>query len=125
MKSSALKPRGRSKRIRFDHVFLQIEAVTNGLGFALLSEVLMDQHLRSGVLISPFPETAMSYPNLHALYPQEDRSSPGIRCFMRWLAAEGEKISGDPDDFTLGPFDEPVPPVDFAPLPDKSYVPFE
>lgn len=106
MASNELHPRGRANRIKFDHVFVQIEAVTNGLGFALLSEVLMDQLLRSGRLISPFPETAMPYPNLYALFPRDDRSSPGIRSFMRWLAAEGQKISGVIEE------EEPAP-VDF------------
>ncbi|MGR3584265.1 MAG: LysR substrate-binding domain-containing protein [Pseudooceanicola nanhaiensis] len=103
-----LTPRPRMRRIKFDHVFVQIEAVVNGLGFGLLSEVLMSQHLDSGALIAPFDDTAMPYPHLYALVPEDKRSSPGVRCFVRWMAEEGRKIAGPvPED------DHEIRPVDF------------
>ncbi|MGR3321632.1 MAG: LysR substrate-binding domain-containing protein [Pseudooceanicola sp.] len=93
----------RPDRIRFDHVFVLIEAVLNGLGFALISEVLMSRHLRDGSLVMPFPETAMPYPNLYSLSPEDGRASPSVRTFMRWLRAEGEKMREPEEDPVLRP----------------------
>lgn len=107
MAAHALPNSRRTTRIKFDHVFVQIEAVLNGLGFALLSEVLMSQHLHSGALVAPFPDASMPYPHLYALFPEDDRSSTGVRSFMRWLANEGEKVSGRVDEYSA------VRPVDF------------
>jgi len=103
MKQGGIVAHHRMNRIRFDHVFVLIEAVMNGLGFALLSEVLMAGHLKAGTLVAPFPETAMPYPNLYALYPEEGRSSPSVRSFMRWLSEEGAKMGEPLGDIGLGP----------------------
>ncbi|MWB79365.1 LysR family transcriptional regulator [Pseudooceanicola sp. 216_PA32_1] len=83
-----------AKRMKFDHVFVLIEAVLKGLGLALLSHELMEQHLRSGRLVEPFPGLDLPYPNLYALYPSGNRGSVSVRAFLRWLIQEGEKISG-------------------------------
>ncbi|WP_176440942.1 LysR substrate-binding domain-containing protein [Oceanicola sp. 22II-s10i] len=118
--ANGLTPTPHANRIKFDHVFVQIEAAVNGLGFALLSEVLMEQYLESGELISPFPDTAMAYPNLYALVPEDARSSPGIRCFVRWIAEEGRKVSGPME----GADDDTLRPVDFDLMADSPFQSF-
>ena len=107
--ANGLTPRPHANRIKFDHVFVQIEAVVNGLGFGLLSEVLMEQYLENGGLIAPFPDTAMPYPHLYALVPEDARSSPGVRCFVRWIAKEGSKVAGPVNE----EIDDSRRPVDF------------
>lgn len=92
------------KRIKFDHVFVLIEAVTQGLGLALLSEALMDSHVRAGSLIRPLPEDSMPYPNMYALLPESKSRSTSVKNFANWLVEEGESISehfAEPNPFAL------------------------
>lgn len=92
------------KRIKFDHVFVLIEAVTQGLGVALLSEALMASHLAEGSLIRPMPDDATPYPNMYALMPVATSRSTSVRNFATWLVEEGETLSGrfvEPDPFAL------------------------
>jgi LysR family transcriptional regulator, glycine cleavage system transcriptional activator len=92
------------KRIKFDHVFLLIEAVAQGLGVALLSEALMESHLRAGTLVRALPDDEMAYPNMYALIPEAASRSTSVRNFANWLVEQGEAVSGrlsEPDPFAL------------------------
>jgi len=93
MQVEGLEPRRTVKRIKFDHVFVLIEAVTKGLGMAMLPYSLVASFLESGTLVEPLPGLEMPYPNLYALYPEAGRQPSSLKAFVSWLIEQGEDFS--------------------------------
>lgn len=97
MQAEGIEPRKPIKRVKFDHVFVLIEAVTKGLGLAMLPHSLMAPFLEAGTLVEPLPEISTSYPNLYALYPEVERQPTSLKSFIAWLIEEGDKCNFGPD----------------------------
>lgn len=69
----------------FDHFFLSLQAASNGLGVAIGSYVLMEDDLKSGRLIAPFPDQPLVGPGFHVLYRQSLAEDQAGRSFLAWL----------------------------------------
>lgn len=80
------------KRIKFDHVFVLIEALTQGLGMAILSEALMASALETAAVVEPLENMSLPYQDMYVLVPEAERRSTSVRLFVDWLLAEGETI---------------------------------
>ena len=68
-----------------DNIYLSIEAAITGVGAAIAPLVLVEDDLRSGGLIAPFPEISVEGPGFHVLYRDEAARERGGRAFLRWL----------------------------------------
>ncbi len=68
-----------------DNIYLSIEAAITGVGAAIAPLVLVEDDLRSGRLIAPFPEISLEGPGFHVLYRDEAARERGGRAFLRWL----------------------------------------
>jgi len=101
MQNGGLEPKKPLKRVKFDHVFVLIEAATKGLGMAMLPHSLMAPLLETGALIEPLPQVETSYPSCYALYPELERQPIGLKCFIAWLIEEGEKYAGSTEPAAL------------------------
>lgn len=104
MQMEGLEPRRSMKRIKFDHVFVLIEAAMKGLGVAFLPYSLTVAFLDSGRLVEPLPGTQLPYPNMYALFPDASCRPSGVKAFINWLVDEGESFSGkfeQPNPFSV------------------------
>jgi LysR family glycine cleavage system transcriptional activator len=94
MQMEGLEPRRSMKRIKFDHVFVLIEAAMKGLGVAFLPHSLTVAFIEAGTLVEPLPGTRLPYANMYALYPEAAGRPSGVKAFINWLVEEGETFSG-------------------------------
>jgi len=73
---------------------MQLEACLHGLGVALLPAFSADAYLKSGELVSLYPEYS-TYPEsgINALYPQNRYLSTRTRLFVDWLSNASKDFS--------------------------------
>jgi DNA-binding transcriptional LysR family regulator len=73
---------------------MQLEACLRGLGVALLPAFCADTYLKSGELVSLFPDYP-TYPEsgIYAMYPQNRYLSTRTRLFVDWLSIASEDFS--------------------------------
>ncbi len=67
---------------------IAIQAALDGQGIAMGRLLLLRDHLRSGRLVQPFPEIAISPKAAHWLLLPRGGASPGAARFARWLLAQ-------------------------------------
>ncbi|MDI6028821.1 LysR substrate-binding domain-containing protein [Corticibacterium sp. UT-5YL-CI-8] len=94
IQAEGLEPRRNMKRVKFDHIFVLMEAATKGLGLALLPFSLTASFIEAGTLVEPLPHVKMPYPNMYALYPELSRRPSSVKAFVNWLIEQGEGFSG-------------------------------
>jgi LysR family glycine cleavage system transcriptional activator len=94
MAAQGIEPPRSMKRLKFDHVFVLMEAASRGLGVAILPYSITAGALEAGTLIEPLPGMRMPYPNMYALYPEEERRPSSVKTFLAWLVEQGEQFSG-------------------------------
>ena len=78
-------------RRMFDHFFITLQAVTDGLGFAIGPMPVLDGERRAGRLVAPFPTITVERPGYHALVPFDADKTPSLAAFVDWLVAEGAR----------------------------------
>lgn len=67
----------------------QLSSTINGLGVSLFASWLVEEELRSGVLVNPFGrsfETSFAY---HLILPKGEKPSKPVQQFRDWLLQEG------------------------------------
>ena len=77
----------------FDHFFVTIQAVADGLGFGIGPRPALDGLLRTGRLVAPFPAIVVPRPGYVSLTPFDADKTPSLRAFQAWLVAEGDGSS--------------------------------
>lgn len=75
-----------------EHFFMIIQAAIAGLGVALLPSFLVEDDIRSGALVSPFP-VRVSGPGAYYLVTSAAKSElPRVKLFRKWLLEQLEKV---------------------------------
>ncbi len=74
---------------RFPHHSMIIQAAIAGLGFAVLPTFFIEEELRDGRLVRPFPHLPVRSERAYWLvWPPEKRDYPPLVAFREWLRAE-------------------------------------
>ncbi len=81
----------------FDHFFVTVQAVMDGLGFGIGPRPTLDGLLRTGRLAAPFPAIVVPRPGYVALTPFDADKTPSLHAFLAWLVAEGSRASSAGD----------------------------
>jgi LysR family glycine cleavage system transcriptional activator len=69
----------------FDNIFLSVEAAVNGVGVAISPLILVEEDLKAGRLIAPFPELFTEGPGFHVLFRPAAAAERNERRFLTWL----------------------------------------
>lgn len=69
----------------FDHFFLSIQAALTGYGVAIGPKALVEDDLKAGRLIAPFPDRSLEGPGFHVLYRRQLLDDPAGEAVIEWL----------------------------------------
>lgn len=73
----------------FDSHLMSIQAAVSGLGVAQLPSFLVQDELRRGELVEPFPSRALAGElGYYLAYPAWNRELPALKAFRSWLLPE-------------------------------------
>jgi LysR family transcriptional regulator, glycine cleavage system transcriptional activator len=78
------------RTLRFDHFFVTLQAVADGLGFGVGPFPTLEADCVSDRLQKPFPEMTSRGATYYALVPLDADKPVHMREFIDWLQAEGE-----------------------------------
>ncbi len=78
------------RTLRFDHFFVTLQAVADGLGFGIGPFPTLEADCTSGRLQTPFPDLTSRGATYHALVPLDADKPVHMRDFIDWLRARGE-----------------------------------
>ena len=73
---------------RFEQFAMVAQAAQAGLGLAILPRFLVEDELRTGVLVAPFDAPSRSEEAYWLVYPEEKADLPAVAAFREWLLAE-------------------------------------
>ncbi|MDR5881718.1 LysR substrate-binding domain-containing protein [Caballeronia sp. LZ032] len=79
------------RMLRFDHFFVTLQAVVDGLGFGIGPLPTLDADCASGRVCMPFPELTSNGATYHALVPLDADKPVHMRDFVDWLRANGDE----------------------------------
>jgi LysR family transcriptional regulator, glycine cleavage system transcriptional activator len=91
---TARQPALRAARtVRFDHFFVTLQAVIDGLGFGIGPFPTLEADCAAGRLVKPFPGLSSPGSTYYALLPLDADKPVHMRDFVDWLRASG--VPGD------------------------------
>lgn len=85
LEQSGFNHKSAQKALEFEHFFMLIEAIKQGLGFGFVPNFLVAKELKSGEFINPLNihyRTDFSY---YILYPKYSPNLYNITSFIRWM----------------------------------------
>lgn len=71
--------------LRLDRAFMTLSAAENGLGMCVESTVLVHDYLKTGRLIMPFGDLALSFMAHHLAVPKSKEELESVRKVLRWI----------------------------------------
>lgn len=71
----------------YDHFFLTFQAAAAGQGVAIGSKVLVQDDLKDGSLVAPFPDLVLEGDGFHVLYRRSLAEEPIGKKFLEYLSA--------------------------------------
>lgn len=74
--------------LRFDHFFVSLQAVIDGLGYAVAPFPTLRSDQELGRIYAPFPELVMASGTFEALVPLDTDKPRHLRVFLEWLQGE-------------------------------------
>ncbi|MDE1149791.1 MAG: LysR substrate-binding domain-containing protein [Azospirillaceae bacterium] len=89
LERAGLPHRAEQRRRMFDHFFVTLQAVADGLGIGVGPLPVLQADLDSGRLLTPFPDITVSRTGYVALTPFDANKTPALTAFIDWLVAEG------------------------------------
>jgi DNA-binding transcriptional LysR family regulator len=78
------------RRQLFDHYYVTLHAIIDGLGVGIGSFPLLDVDVVAGRLIAPLPDIKVPRTGYVALVPFDADKSAPLKAFVDWLVAEGK-----------------------------------
>ncbi|WP_158816481.1 LysR substrate-binding domain-containing protein [Methylocapsa sp. S129] len=78
-----------SRRRVFDHFFVTLQAVADGLGLGIGPLPVLSLEIAAGRLVAPLPQFSVQRPGYVALIPFDADKTPSLTAFTDWLVAEG------------------------------------
>jgi len=79
----------RQQRRVFDHFFVTLQAVADGLGIGIGPLPVLEFDLSAGRLVTPFPTLRVPRTGYVALVPFDANKTSSLKDFLDWLTAEG------------------------------------
>ncbi len=79
--------------LRFDHFFVSLQAVIDGLGYGVGPLPTLDSDLRQRRISAPFPEIALRGGSYQALVPLDSDKPRHLRLFLQWLQEQALAFS--------------------------------
>lgn len=79
---------GQRRRI-FDHFFVTLQAIVDGLGVGIGPLPVLTADVAAGRLITPFPNILVPRTGYVALVPFDADKTASLRSFLDWLITEG------------------------------------
>ena len=86
-----LPHRAEQRRRVFDHFFVTLQAVVDGLGIGIGPLPVLQADLAGGRLLTPFPTILVPRTGYVALVPFDANKTSVLMNFVDWLVAEGAK----------------------------------
>jgi DNA-binding transcriptional LysR family regulator len=80
-------------RLTLDNDSLMVEAATEGLGVAFVSDFWVTEHLAAGTLRAVLEDWTPAFPGLRLYYPPHRHMTAGLRAFVDLLKEENKRIS--------------------------------
>src|SRR5215510_3641012 len=77
-----------SRRLRFDHFYVALQAAVDGLGVALAPVPLIEDDLRAGRLTLPLPHLVVRARQYHVVIPARSAEDPVVAAFAAWMTEE-------------------------------------
>jgi LysR family transcriptional regulator, glycine cleavage system transcriptional activator len=91
LERAGLSVRPEQRRRVFDHFFVTLQAVVDGLGVGIGPLPVLQADLAAGRLLTPFPGISVPRTGYVALIPFDANKTPSLMAFIDWLVAEGAK----------------------------------
>lgn len=76
---------------RYGQFAMVVQAAVIGMGAAIVPRFLVEQELKDGSLVIPFPQSIGSKQAYCLFYPEARRNDPALRAFRDWLLATVRK----------------------------------
>jgi DNA-binding transcriptional LysR family regulator len=89
LERAGLPHRPEQRRRVFDHFFVTLQAVADGLGLGIGPRPVLGLDIAAGRLLTPFPAITVPRTGYVALMPFDANKTPALTNFIDWLAAEG------------------------------------
>jgi LysR family glycine cleavage system transcriptional activator len=83
-------PRADQRRRMFDHLFVTLQAVADGLGVGMGPLPILQADLDAGRFVAPFPMILTPRTGYVVLVPFDANKTPSLHAFIDWLIAEGK-----------------------------------
>ncbi|ELR66787.1 D-serine dehydratase transcriptional activator [Photobacterium marinum] len=74
-----------NRHIGFDRSDLSIIAAINNAGIAMGRRSLVNKHIKSGELVTPFPELKIDCPHYYYVVTPSNNQNPRVIAFVNWL----------------------------------------
>jgi len=74
-----------AQTLRFDHFFVTLQAVVDGMGLGIGPFPTLDSDLESGRIVTPFPKLISRGSEYFALVPRDSDKPKFLRDFLEWL----------------------------------------
>jgi DNA-binding transcriptional LysR family regulator len=74
-----------AQTLRFDHFFVTLQAVVDGMGLGIGPFPTLDSDLESGRIVTPFPKLHSRGSEYYALVPRDSDKPKFLRDFLEWL----------------------------------------
>jgi LysR family transcriptional regulator, glycine cleavage system transcriptional activator len=93
LESAGLSHMAGQRRQLFDHFYVTLHAIVDGLGVGIGPFPLLDVDLLAGRLVTPLPDIKVRRTGYVALVPFDADKSAPLKGFVDWLVAEGKQIT--------------------------------
>jgi LysR family transcriptional regulator, glycine cleavage system transcriptional activator len=90
---AGLLPAAEQRRRVYDHFFVTLQAILDGLGIGIGPLPVLQGDLAAGRLVAPFPAITVPRKSYVALVPFDADKTPTLTRFIEWLIAEGSASS--------------------------------
>lgn len=74
-----------AQTLRFDHFFVTLQAVVDGMGFGIGPFPTLASDLQLGRIVTPFPELRSKGSEYYAVVPRDSDKPKFLRDFLEWL----------------------------------------
>ena len=81
-------PHPLGRRRVFDHYFVTLQAIADGLGIGIGPVPVLDGELTAGRLVAPFPDIVVKRTGYVALIPFDADKTSSLAAFLEWLLDE-------------------------------------
>jgi DNA-binding transcriptional LysR family regulator len=90
LERAGLAPGPDQRRRVFDHLFVTLQAVADGLGICIGPLPILEHDMTEGRFVTPFPDIVVPRTGYVVLTPLDADKTASLRAFIDWLVAEGE-----------------------------------